>query len=57
MQTISGSGLAVIFSNPEPKRESQYPDAWLLLAHGRELKIIVSHDDANHPRVVRREAA
>jgi len=57
MQTVDGSGLSVIFRNPEPKRELQYPGVWLLITQDRKLNIFVSHDDATQPRVVRKEAA
>jgi hypothetical protein len=55
MQSINQSGLAVVFRNPEPKRELQYPESWLLLTPTRQLKIFVSRDGA--PHVVRKEAA
>ena len=55
MQPIKG--LEVVFSNPEPKREPQYPNVWLLLSNSRSLKVFVVQDAARRPRVVGREAA
>ena len=50
MQPLNTAGLAIVFRNPEPRRESQCPD-------GRQLKIFVCRDDARRPRIVRKEAA
>lgn len=57
MQPVNSAGLAIVFRNPEPQRESQYPDGWTLLSSDGQLKIFVSHDDARRPRIVRKEAA
>lgn len=57
MQPVNPAALAIVFRNPQPRRESQYPDGWTLLASDRQLKIFVCHDDARRPRIVRKEAA
>jgi hypothetical protein len=52
------SGLTLVFTNPQPKRELQCPKRWLL--HSREggnFKFLVSHDGASSPRVIYKEAA
>jgi hypothetical protein len=57
MQPGNTAALAIILRNPKPRRESQYPDGWMLLTSDRRLKIFVGRDDARRPRVVRKEAA
>lgn len=57
MQRLNTAGLAIVFRNPEPQRELQYPNTWLLQAERRALKIFVVLDGAKRPRIVRREAA
>jgi hypothetical protein len=57
MQPINTAGLAIVFRNPEPRRESQYPDGWTLLTSDGQLKIFVGRDNARRPRVLRKEAA
>lgn len=57
MQPVNPAGLTIVFRNPEPRRESQYPNTWLLQAERQALKIFVVLDGANRPRIVRREAA
>lgn len=57
MQPVNTAGLAIVFRNSEPRRESQYPDGWTLLTSDGQLKIFVCREDAGRPRVVRKEAA
>jgi hypothetical protein len=57
MQPVNTAGLAIVFRNPAPRRESQCLDWWMLLTADRRLKIIVCRDDARRPRIVRKEAA
>jgi hypothetical protein len=57
MQPVNPAGLAIVFRNPEPHRELQYPNTWLLQAERQTLKIFVVLDGAKRPRIVRREAA
>ncbi len=57
MQPVNTAGLAIVFRNPEPRLEPQYPDGWTLLTSDGQLKIFVCRDDARRPRVVRKEAA
>jgi hypothetical protein len=57
MQPVNTAGLAIVFRNPAPRRESQCPDGWMLLTADRRLKIIVCRDDARRPRIVWKEAA
>jgi hypothetical protein len=33
MQAEKRPDLAVVFRNDEPRREAQYPNGWILLAH------------------------
>jgi len=57
MKPVNTEGLAIVFRNPEPRRESQYPDGWMLNTSGRQFKIFVGRDDTRRPRIVRKEAA
>jgi hypothetical protein len=57
MQPVNTAGLAIVFRNPELRRESQYPDGWMLFTSDRQLTIFVCRDDAERPRIVRKEAA
>jgi hypothetical protein len=57
MQPVNTAGLAIVFRNPEPRREPQYPNGWRLLTSDRQFNILVCHDDARRPRIVRKEAA
>jgi hypothetical protein len=57
MQGENALKLAVIFKNPQPAREKQYPNGWILLSGAQEFHVEVCHDEGRHPRVVRREAA
>ena len=52
------SGLILVFSNPQPRRELQCPNRWLL--HSRDqgdFKFLVSHIGVSRPRVIYKEAA
>ncbi len=52
------SGLTLVSSNSQPKRELQCPNKWLL--HSRErgdFSLLVSHDGMSRPRVIYKEAA
>ena len=57
MKPANTAGLAIVFRNPEPRREAQYPEGWMLLSSARRLQIFVGRDDARRPRIVRKEAA
>ena len=57
MKPVNTAGLAIAFRNPEPRRESQYPNGWMLNTSARQLKIFVGRDDARRPRIMRKEAA
>jgi hypothetical protein len=57
MQPINTVGLTIVVRNPQPRRESQYPDGWMLLTSDCQLKIFICRDDATRPRIVRKEAA
>ncbi len=56
MQPVNTVGLAIVFRNPEPRREPQI-SGWMLLTSDRQFNILVCHDDARRPRIVRKEAA
>ena len=52
------SGLTLVPSNPQPTRELQCPNRWLL--HSRDegdFGILVSHASLSRPRVIYKEAA
>jgi hypothetical protein len=57
MKPINTAGLAIVLRNAQPRRESQYPNGWMLLTSDRQLKIFICRDDARLPRIVRKEAA
>jgi hypothetical protein len=57
MPLTTKSNLAIVFSNPEPRRESQYPNGWMLIRGERQVRIYVSRDDASRPSIVKKEAA
>jgi hypothetical protein len=57
MPLTTNSNLAIVFSNPEPRRESQYPNGWMLIRGERQVRIYVSRDDASRPSIVKKEAA
>ncbi len=57
MQDGKTSRLAVVFRNPQPAREAQYPDGWILFSRAQQFKVVVCRDDGRHRRVVRKEAA
>jgi hypothetical protein len=49
MKPVNTAGLAIVFRNPEPRREAQYPEGWMLLSSDRWLQIFVGRDDARRP--------
>jgi hypothetical protein len=52
------SGLTLVCSNPQPKRELGRPNRWLLHSRdGSTFNLLVSHDNLNRPRVICKEAA
>lgn len=51
------AGLAIVFRNPEPQRELQYPQGWSLFTSEQEFNVVVRREDGKRPRVVRKEAA
>jgi len=57
MPQINKPGLAIVFRNPEPQRESHYPNRWLLFRRDFQVRIYVSRDTASRPSIVRKEAA
>jgi|GraSoiStandDraft_43_1057313.scaffolds.fasta_scaffold30767_1 hypothetical protein len=57
MSQTSESGLKIVFRNPQPKRELQQTTTWLLYARDFDLRIVVSHDRGNRPRILSKEAA
>jgi hypothetical protein len=57
MSLVNKSGLAIVFRNPKPLRELQYPNVWTLLTSERQLNIFVCRNDARRPCIVRKEAA
>jgi hypothetical protein len=57
MPQINKSGLAIVFSNPAPQRETKYPDGWLLFRRESQVRIYVSRDTGSNPRILRKEAA
>ena len=52
MSQTSESGLKIVFRNPQPKRELQQTTTWLLYARDFDLRIVVSHDRGNRPRIL-----
>ena len=58
MTQSNEADLAIVFRNPEPRRELQSSSTWLLFARDRgDLRISVARDGVSRPRVVRKEAA
>jgi len=57
MRRINKSSLAIVFSNPQPRREPQYPNGWMLIRGDSQLRIYVSRDHASRPSIVKKEAA
>jgi hypothetical protein len=49
---VNQSDLAVVFRNPKPRREGEYPSTWLLLAGGQALKVLVIRDAETRPHVI-----
>jgi hypothetical protein len=55
---IKTSGLTLVVSNPQPRRELQCPNRWLLHSRdGGDFKVMVSHAGMSRPRVIYKEAA
>ena len=57
MEKVNQSDLAIVFRNPKPRREREYPSTWLLLAGKHALKVIVTRDAETRPHVMCTEAA
>lgn len=57
MSLFKKEGLAIVFRNPRPRRESQYPNGWMLLRRNSQVRIYVSRDGAHRPTIVGKEAA
>jgi hypothetical protein len=57
MPLVDKSSLAIVFSNPEPRRESQYPNGWMLIRGESQVRIYVSRDRGSRPSIVKKEAA
>jgi hypothetical protein len=57
MQVANTAGLAIVFRNPAPQRESGYPGGWTVLAGDHEFKVLVCRDETRRPHVVHKEAA
>jgi len=58
MTHTNEAGLAVVFRNPEPRREGQNSSTWLLCSRNREdFRVFVSCDGVSRPRIVGKEAA
>ncbi len=52
------SGLTLVSSNPQPRRELQCPNRWVVHSRdGGDFKVMVSHAGMSRPRVIYREAA
>ena len=55
---INTSGLTLVVRNPQPRRELQCPNRWVLHSRdGGDFKVMVSHAGMSRPRVIYREAA
>ena len=57
MRPANTAGLAIVFRNPQPRRETRYPGGWILLSHDHQFKVFVGRDETRRPRVVHKEAA
>jgi hypothetical protein len=57
MTQADKSGLAIVFSNPEPRREPQFPNGWILVRRDSQVRVRVTRDDARRPSIVSKEAA
>ena len=52
------SGLTLVSSNPQARRELRSPNRWLLHSRdGSNFNVLVSHDGLNRPRVICKKAA
>ena len=56
-QIKTSEGLTLVSSNPQPSRELQYPNSWLLYSHDREFRVVVSHEPGSRSRVTHKKAA
>ena len=56
MQVQNTAGLAIVFRNPEPQREAQHPEGWILMTSEHEFNVFIRRDHGKRPRVVRKEA-
>ncbi len=58
MSQINHSGLVIVFRNPEPTRDlHKATTAWALYAQDRHIRIVVSYDRGNRPRILSKQAA
>ncbi len=57
MDQMNEAGLQIVFRNPEPRRERDYPTTWLLLVGNQTLKVVVNRGTDTRPRVIYKEAA
>lgn len=51
------SGLTLVSSNPQPRRELRSPNRLLHSRDGSNFNVLVSHDGLKRPRVICKEAA
>ena len=46
------SQLSIVASNPKPKRETEYPNYWLIHSSDRDpIEVYLYHDTESQPRV------
>jgi hypothetical protein len=57
MRIPNTAGLAIVFRNPQPRRETRYPDGWILLSRKHQFTVLVCRDETRRPHVIRKEAA
>jgi hypothetical protein len=57
MRIPNTAGLAIVFRNPQPRRETRYPDGWMLLSADHQFKVLVCRDETRRPHVIHKEAA
>jgi len=57
MVKVDQSDLAIVFRNPDPRRELEDPSTWLLLKEGQVLKVVITHDAQRRPHISWTEAA
>jgi len=57
MPPTNEARLEIVFTNPEPKRDSNYQSDWLLQGETEATKIFVIRDASRRPRIIWKEAA